>query len=358
MWERRVQVFMKVRHNLGLLSGQVYRQGPEEFSISAPLKAGGFADISIVGYINEINAMGYRTVASCSGMRRDHYGREESPYLSIELPEDVVTPGFGRTPHEVFPSQIKNRIYIDSLIRAGELVNWISELSLYMMFIPTVHYELPKTGSIENDRRAESEPSVIQAQRDLEDVMGRGHTSEEFMEKLDKRDRIREIAYQKYGGIKSWSDEEMDQLWRNLVASIRMHGPISQSCSCYMKAILPPAPEALMDVDPRARSRLRLDIEEARRQYREFGEWYEYVFVPMVPIAQIELTPVWNRLRYEDNKKRLSDTGKMPPVFLHFNDTTQIYMVEDGMHRIHAAKDLGYTHVPAVASHRRTYPPG
>jgi len=222
-------IFEKVRRNISLLTGQrlEYRQEPEEAGVAAPLKAGGFADVSIVGYIDEINAMGYKTAASCSGMRRDHHGHEESPYLSIELPEDVVTPGFGRTPHDVFPSQIKNRAYVDSLIRAGELVNWISELSLYMLFIPTVHYDLPKTGSIENDRSAENEPNVIQAQKELDAVMGATHTTEEFMEKLDKRDKIREEAYQKYGGRKSWSDEEMDQMWRNLVSSIRLHGPLS-----------------------------------------------------------------------------------------------------------------------------------
>jgi len=122
-------------------------------------------------------------------------------------------------------------------------------------------------------------------------------------------------------------------------------------------ARLPLAPEALMEIDPRVHGRLRLDIEEARRQYAEYGEWYEYVFEPMVPIAQIELTPPWNQLRYEDNKKRIGETGKMPPAFLHFDDATQIYRVEDGIHRINAAKDLGYTHVPAVVSRRRTYPP-
>jgi len=235
----------RVRHNIKLLRGLTQptleasvravltsslslNNTTEEGGITAPLKAGGFADVSIASYIDEINAMGYKTVASCSGMRRDHHGHEESPYLSIELPEDVVTPGFGRTPHDVFPSQIKNKAYVDSLIKAGELVNWLSELSLYMLMVPTVHYDLPKTGSIENDRRAENEPDVVQAQRELEAVMGESHTFKEFMTKLDRRDLIREEAYKKYGGRKSWSDEELDQMWRNLVASIRQHGPLKQ----------------------------------------------------------------------------------------------------------------------------------
>jgi hypothetical protein len=126
----------------------------------------------------------------------------------------------------------------------------------------------------------------------------------------------------------------------------------------YRSAELPLAPEALMDEDPRVRGRLRFDVEEARREYQQYGEWYENVFEPMVPIDQIDLPSPWNNLRYEDNKKKIGETGKMPPAFLSFNDTTHIYVISDGIHRINAAKDLGYTHVPAVVSYKRTYPPG
>jgi len=210
----------------GPLRKMLGQKQKEEYCISAPLRAGGFADVSIVPYINELNSRGYKTVASCSGMRRDHFGHEEGAYLSVELPEYVVTPGWGKTPHEVFPSQIKNKSYVDQLIRAGESANWISELSLYMLFIPIIHYDLPKTGSVVNDKRAENEPNVIKAEQELATVMSERHTSEEFMEKLDARDRIRTEAYQKYGGIKSWSDDELDQMWRALVSSIIINGPI------------------------------------------------------------------------------------------------------------------------------------
>ena len=125
-------------------------------------------------------------------------------------------------------------------------------------------------------------------------------------------------------------------------------------------AVVPPrplAPEALMDEDPRVRTRLKLDLEEAKRQYQQYGEWYENVFEPMVPISQIESKAPWNQFRYEDNKKKIGETGKMPPAFLAFNDVTQKYDISDGIHRINAAKDLGYKYVPAVVSRRRTYPP-
>jgi len=118
------------------------------------------------------------------------------------------------------------------------------------------------------------------------------------------------------------------------------------------------APEALMEKDVRVRARLRLDLEEAKRQYQQYGEWYESVFKPMVPIAQIDLPAPWKELRYQDNKKKIGETGKMPPAFLEFHDDTKRFTISDGIHRINAAKDLGYTNVPAVVSYRRTYRPG
>lgn len=71
----------------------------------------------------------------------------------------------------------------------------------------------------------------------------------------------------------------------------------------------------------------------------------------------IEVPPVWNQLRYEDNKKKLEQTGKMPPVFLEYDDSKDRYKISDGIHRVNAAKDLGYQNVPAIVARKRTYPP-
>lgn len=117
------------------------------------------------------------------------------------------------------------------------------------------------------------------------------------------------------------------------------------------------APRALMDEDPRVRARLKTDWEEVRRQYRESGEWYEDVLELMVPISQIELPAPWNSFRLENNKKKIKETGAMPPAMLYFDDSSQTYKISDGIHRINAAKDLGYTHVPAVVSYKRIYSP-
>lgn len=116
-------------------------------------------------------------------------------------------------------------------------------------------------------------------------------------------------------------------------------------------------PKALMTADPRVLARLRPDWEEAKRQYAEYGEWYEAVFEKAVLISEIDLPPVWNTYRYEDAKARLQKTNAMPPIMLYYNELTGKYGIEDGIHRTHAAEDLDYTHVPAVATYKRTYPP-
>ena len=117
------------------------------------------------------------------------------------------------------------------------------------------------------------------------------------------------------------------------------------------------APTALMDVDVRTRSHLKLNVEEAQKYYKEFGDWFENVFEPAVPIEQINLPAPWAPPRLKDNLEKIASTGSMPPVFLSYNEKTRKYDVADGIHRTNAAKQLGYIAVPAVVEYRRTYPP-
>jgi len=96
------------------------------------------------------------------------------------------------------------------------------------------------------------------------------------------------------------------------------------------------APTALMDVDRRAASRLERDSDTYKLED--------------VPISQINLRKAWNEHRYKDNLYYLRVTGGMPPVLLHFDEKTGKFNIEDGIHRVHAAKDLGYTQVPAIVA--------
>jgi len=117
------------------------------------------------------------------------------------------------------------------------------------------------------------------------------------------------------------------------------------------------APTPLMDIDRRVRWRLKIDLDEVKRQYEEYGEWYENVFEPNVPISQIELPKVWNEARYKNNFEKIKATGGVPPIFLGYDEATKAYKISDGIHRVHAVKDLGFTHIPAVVAYRRTHRP-
>lgn len=146
---------------------------PEKPPLSGKLKSEGFADLSIIGYIDEINSIGFETLSSCSGMRRDHYGHEEGAYLSIELPENVVkhspyvyffryVPGIGyRTLDE---SCILNHHYVDVLIEAGENANWLTEPSVYMLMFPDVRFGIPKTKSVASDKRVIADPRLCKTE--------------------------------------------------------------------------------------------------------------------------------------------------------------------------------------------------
>jgi len=116
------------------------------------------------------------------------------------------------------------------------------------------------------------------------------------------------------------------------------------------------APEALMDVDPRIKGRLTPRPEEWNQQYRDYSSWYEWVFEPAISISSIELTPVWNTLRFQDNQRKIRETGRMPPVILEYHEDGK-YHISDGIHRIHAAKAEGYMAVPAIVAYKREYPP-
>lgn len=43
-------------------------------------------DNSISPYIQEINNLGYKTIMSCSGMEKDHSGKEKCPFICFDRP--------------------------------------------------------------------------------------------------------------------------------------------------------------------------------------------------------------------------------------------------------------------------------
>lgn len=188
---------------------------------TAPLKAGGFADKGIVPIIDLLNAKGCPTVASCSGLRVDHYGHEEGAYLSVEMPEHVVRPNAWGSIFDVEPEDVLKPDVVHCFINAGGRANWRSELSKYLTFIPTVHYSLPKTKFVQTDKDAEAEPNVVAAEKELERVMNGLHTNSEFFTALDKRDVLKEKAYKRHGQEAGyWTDERVHKAWERLQTEV------------------------------------------------------------------------------------------------------------------------------------------
>lgn len=95
------------------------------------------------------------------------------------------------------------------------------------------------------------------------------------------------------------------------------------------------APRALMDVDLRVRGRMKRG----------------YTFHSAVPIVEINLPKPWSKARLESNLKLMRKTKATPPVLLHH--VRGRYEIEDGIHRINAAKRLGFSHIPAVIALER-----
>lgn len=202
--------------------GGVVKEGRcvvEEGGITKPLKMGGFADQSIVPFIDRLNAKGCPTVASCSGLKVDHHGKREGAYLSAEMPNHVVKGGFDLYSDELDPRRVKKPEVVKCFLDAGDRANWLSELGLYLLMVPVVRYALPETKTIENDRKAKSQPEVVAAEKELDRVMGHEHSFEEFMTVLKARDKVLDAAYDRYGR-KSYTDQNILDAWGKLEAEV------------------------------------------------------------------------------------------------------------------------------------------
>jgi len=103
---------------------------------------------------------------------------------------------------------------------------------------------------------------------------------------------------------------------------------------------LPKAPKALMNYDRRVMSRLNR---------KDPG--VTYVYDKAVDISDINLPESRSEYRLKDNKSKIKETGAVPPILLVFDSNTQKFDIEDGVHRTNAAKELGYSAIPAVITY-------
>jgi len=86
------------------------------------------------------------------------------------------------------------------------------------------------------------------------------------------------------------------------------------------------------------------DPESQREEAKEYGS-YTKTEIKLVPIKDIILPAVWGPEKYEAAKKFIESGKPLDPVRL--SPSGSKWQITDGIHRTHASKDLGYTHVPA-----------
>lgn len=96
---------------------------------------------------------------------------------------------------------------------------------------------------------------------------------------------------------------------------------------------------------PEKRLKPLLDVDTRTRSRMEKGYILDYI-----QIKDINLPPLRSKERLEDNLKQMKDTQATPPVHLSPAPNGR-FEIEDGVHRIYAAKELGYKSIPALINY-------
>lgn len=195
-----------------------------KYSKQVYLSEGGMVDKGIYPYIEKINVSGFGTVASCSGLKADHYGRKEGAYLSVEIPEDKVTSEgllLQDDPFYVPKKNILDKEWVDNMIQAGLNSGWLAKLSVYMMIKPVIRYSLPVTKHIGADLAIQNNPKVISAQQEIDRATG--GKPDIFLAAIHKRDAIKKELYSKYDT--NWTDKEIKERWNTLTITLSKLNP-------------------------------------------------------------------------------------------------------------------------------------
>ena len=181
-------------------------------------------DKGIYSYIKKINSSGFETIASCSGLKLDHYGRKEGAYLSIVCPKNKVSSEgllLQDDPFLIPSKNILDKEWVDNMVQVGFKSGWLTELSTYLMMIPVIGYRLPKTKSIGIDLAIQNNPKLISAQQKIDKVMGA--KTDVFLDALHERDKIKKELYSKHDT--NWTDEEIKQRWEKLTSALSKTNP-------------------------------------------------------------------------------------------------------------------------------------
>jgi 2'-5' RNA ligase len=98
------------------------------------------------------------------------------------------------------------------------------------------------------------------------------------------------------------------------------------------------------------------DEEAKQEEFNQYGGWGNYYF-DIIPINDIEDKPIWSQEKYDAVLQKMKDGVALDPIRIARPDSVGKFVIIDGIHRIAASKELGYTHVPALINDWITTPP-
>ena len=91
------------------------------------------------------------------------------------------------------------------------------------------------------------------------------------------------------------------------------------------------------------------NILDKYKNYNDRGDHSETMEYAIVPIDNIEKQPIWSQEKLDIVKKRIQEGKFLEPVMLISTpEKPGKLIIDDGVHRVEASRQLGYTNVPAL----------
>ena len=85
------------------------------------------------------------------------------------------------------------------------------------------------------------------------------------------------------------------------------------------------------------------------KDFNDQGDNSETMEYAIVPISDIERKPIWSPEKLNIVKQQLQNGKLLEPVMLVSTpEKPGQLLINDGIHRVEASRQLGYTHVPAL----------
>ena len=196
-------------------------------------------DASLTGYIESLNAGGYVTGQSCSGILADHPNEryvqdaEDGRYINGEC---IMFNKQGSSAYLTFwkPEaqgvQTNTEEQIEDIRRIATAQGWIVE-DTQVFYQPSICLRLPRTYD------GSSRQEIFDEAKAITEELHPGLYNLDFMNWLEKRSPIIVQVEKDHGGVVMWSDEMIMQRWQKLAQSLVQVQEQREQRDCLMNQI-------------------------------------------------------------------------------------------------------------------------